>query len=166
MALKEALAAIKNLTVKHNGDIAHTLTMVLMDLILPLTEGVIDALRAALPKDKEVQDNFTLCAVAVQNGIIEVVTGMLAYSLTTTPSKLNLNADGSVVIEAETFATSTTVQDLSVLGPTPAMTWVPVAAALGGLASPLGILIKDITNLVSTVKSHVKKDDTPPLEEL
>jgi hypothetical protein len=151
------------MTFKHNEDVAHKLVTV-MDLVLDITEVVYTVVETAVEKAfgkvEGFKDMFTLCTVAIDNGIINIVNGLLAATMTTTPSKLSLGADGTVLIEGQTIASSSSVENKSVLGPTPALTWLTMAGKTAGLAGPIGAVVKDVTTLVDAIEKD--KETKPP----
>lgn len=139
--------------IKHNQDVANKLVSAL-GMILDITRGVYSALETALSGiDDFNQDTFTLCTVAVDNGLIDIVSGLLALTMTTTPTKLRLGSDGTVLVEGQSFVSSLTLEDKSVLGPTPALTWLDMLGKTAGLASPVSAVIQD----VSKVKAAAEK---------
>jgi hypothetical protein len=147
------------MAIKHNEEFAQLLVSTLRT-ILDITGGVYTALDMILPKtmgNDFNRDMFTLCTVAVDNGLVDLVSGLLVLTMTSTPSKLNLGADGSVLIEGQALASSLTLEDRSVLGPTPALTFVSAIGKSLVLISPLSTVAKDVLKFVDTIQ----KDNEP-----
>jgi hypothetical protein len=152
---------------KHNADAAQYLVTFMDDVILSITGAVYKAVEKSVEQIfgevEGFKDMFTLCTVAIDNGIINTVSGLLALTMTITPSKLSLGADGTVLVEAQTFASSKSVEDKSVLGPTPALTWLGMIGKTAGLAGPVSAVVTDVTTLVDNIQADNK---TTPPEEL
>jgi hypothetical protein len=155
------MMAIKDLLqLKHNGDSAQLLTTAL-GVILDITGLVYTALEPILSNsmgDDYNADMFTLCTVAVDNGLIDIVSALLAVTMTTTPSKLSLGSDGSVVVEAQSFASTTTALEANYSSPTPAITWFTVITQTAAkIGPPLGKLAKDVASPIYDLATKEKK---------
>jgi hypothetical protein len=105
---------------------------------------------------------FTLCTLAVDNGIINTVSGLLALTATSKESKLTLGSDGSVAIEAQTFINATTVQNTEVSSPTPALKQAELVFKTVQLAPDISSFLRDVT---TSIMEFAKKEESE-LEEL
>jgi hypothetical protein len=152
------------MTIKHNADLAYKLVSVL-EVVLSITDAAFPVIGEAFfaKRPYKERDMYTLITVAIQNGIIDIVSALLAVTVTVTPSKLSLGADGTVLIEGQTIASSSSVEDKKVLGPTPALTWVSMVAKTAELIAPIGAVIGDITTFKGVIE---KSQETTPPEEL
>jgi hypothetical protein len=151
------------MTIKHNADLAHKLVAVL-ETVLSITDGVFPLIGEKVFEKRpyKERDMYTLCTVAIQNGIIDIVSALLVGTVTVTPSKLSLGADGTVLIEGQTIASSSSVEDKKVLGPTPALTWVSMIAKTAGLIQPTLAVVGDIMAFKGALDKS--KETTPPEE--
>jgi hypothetical protein len=111
-------------------------------------------------------DMFTLCTVAVDNGIIEIVSGLLAMTITMKESKLILGADGSIVLECEKYVNATTNQSQEVSTPTPLVKQVGLVAQTAQLIPQASAFLRNtITGITGFIESQ-PDDDYAPREEL
>jgi hypothetical protein len=91
------------MAIKNDTDLAFKLVDTL-GLILSITREVYGIVELANKKNKDFKkDMFTLCTIAIDYGIIDIVSGLLALTMTTKESKLLLGSDGTVAIEAQTI---------------------------------------------------------------
>ncbi|MDR1985891.1 MAG: hypothetical protein LBP88_02830 [Treponema sp.] len=147
---------------KNNEDAAFYLVNVL-EFILKLTSTVYATVETIHGEDESFNaDMFTLCTLAIDNGIIDTVSALLAATLTTRESKLNLGSDGSVTIEAQTFVNATTVQTAEVSSPTPAIKQAQIVLQTLGLLPDITDFIRDA---VTTIMGFTQKEEKE-LEEL
>jgi hypothetical protein len=147
---------------KNNEDAAFYLVNVL-EFILKLTSSVYATVEAIHGEDADFDaDMFSLCTLAVDNGIIDTVSTLLGITATTRESKLTLGSDGSVTIEAQTFVNATTVQKSDVSSPTPAIKQAQMVLQTLSLLPDIVDFIRDTT---TTIQGFVKKDEKE-LEEL
>jgi hypothetical protein len=107
-------------------------------------------------------DMFTLCTMAVDNGIIEIVSGLLALTLTVKESKLVLGSDGSAVIEAQTFAAVTSGEERQVSTPTPLVKQTGLVLKTVRLAPQVSAFVR---NTVTSIQGFTQGDNRQ-LEEL
>ncbi|MDR2663881.1 MAG: hypothetical protein LBC31_12885 [Treponema sp.] len=151
------------MTLKHNQDVAGTLVTVL-DHLLEVTGfvfGRIKGMMKVLKLDYN-QDMFDLCTLAIDNGLIDIASGLLALTETVTPAKLSLGADGTVQTEGEKVVTSTPVEKMDVAGPTPVLTFVSTVMQSIPLVSALGKLVTDAQEAFEEISDEPEKN----LEEL
>jgi hypothetical protein len=150
------------MALKHNEDAAFFLVDTLKT-ILKITKEVYAVIEAATEENKDFnKDMFTLCTLAVDNGIINIVSTLLAVTLTSKESKLTLGSDGSVAIEAQTFINATTVQSTEVSTPTPAMKQAALVSKTVQLVPDLSSFLREVT---TSIIGFAKKESSE-LEEL
>jgi hypothetical protein len=158
MAIKDLMA------LKHNGDSAQLLVTAL-DAILGVTGAAYAVLEPILEKsmgDKFNADMFTLCTLAVDNGLVDIVSALLARTMTITPAKLSLGSDGSVIVEAQSFQSTTTELKGDYSSPMPALTRATLLAKTAGqIGPPIGKLAKDVVLPIYTIAT---KEPDPPEE--
>jgi hypothetical protein len=153
------------MAIKNDTDLAYKLVDV-MELILNITEEVYAIIRLANNKNEDFdEDMFTLCTLAVDNGIRDIVFGLLALTETTKESKLTLGSDGSVAIEAQTLIQAVTTTTTEVETPTLALEQFSLVTKIIGLVPEFSSLGRDIASLVMKgLDSRDKKPKT--MEEL
>jgi hypothetical protein len=107
-------------------------------------------------------DMFTLCTMAVDNGIIEIVSGLLAANVTFSESRMVLGADGSVLIQGANMVIATTVELKELATPTPAVRQIGLVTQTAQLVPQFSSFVR---NAVDSITAFVQKEE-PKLEEL
>jgi hypothetical protein len=150
------------MALKHNEDAAFLLVNTL-ETILKITGEVYEVIEACNEgSDNFNGDMFTLCTLAIDNGIINTVSALLAATLTTKESKLALGSDGSLVIEAQTFVNATTIQKTDVSSPTPALRQAQLVFQTINLIPDTAGFLRNVT---TSIMGFAKKEEKE-LEEL
>jgi hypothetical protein len=158
------------MALKNDTAIAHKLVEV-MELILKMTKEVYAAIRLVNEENKGFdEDMFTLCTIAIDHGIIETVSGLLALTGTTKPAKLVLGADGSLAIEAQTLVQAVAAANTEVATPSLAVQQATLIIKLVGLMPELTGLTRSTASLVrkgyKNIKGFMNKDTTEKWEAL
>jgi hypothetical protein len=110
-------------------------------------------------------DMFTLCTVAIDNGIIEIVSGLLGLTMTLKESKLILGADGSIVLEASKYVNATTEQSQEVSTPTPLVKQAGLVFQTAQIIPQISAFVRNtVTGVIGFKESQ--PDDYAPREEL
>jgi hypothetical protein len=136
------------MAIKNDADLAYKLVDV-MGLLLSITKEVYAPIKFSKRKKKDFnEDMFTLCTVAVDNGIINIVSGLLALTETTKESKLILGSDGSIAMEAQTLIQAVTATQTEVKTPTLALQQFSLITKVAGLSPQFVGLGRDIASLV------------------
>jgi hypothetical protein len=147
---------------RHNQDAAFLLVNTL-EMILKITGEVYEIIEAATEDNDDFDgDMFTLCTLAVDNGIINTVSTLLAITATTTEAKLNLGSDGSVAIEAQSFVSATTLEKKEVSTPTPAVKQAELVMSTVKLIPDMSSFVREV---VTSVIGFAKREEKE-LEEL
>jgi hypothetical protein len=134
-----------------------------LETILKITGEVYEIIEAANEgNDKFNGDMFNLCTLAVDNGIINTASTLLAIPMTTRETKLTLGSDGTAAIEAQTFVNATTVQKSDLSSPTPAIKQVQLVAQTAGLAPDVSSFLRATT---TSIMEFAKREKTE-MEEL
>jgi hypothetical protein len=150
------------MVLKNNEDAAFHLVNT-MEMILKMTSEVYSLIEAFTEGVEEFDgDMFTFCTLAVDNGIINIVSGLLARTMTSRESKITLGSDGSVAIEAQTFINATTTSSTEVSTPTPAMRQIALVMKSVNFIPDLVGFVRKVT---TSIKGFAKKDEKE-LEEL
>jgi hypothetical protein len=150
------------MALKNNEDAAFLLVNA-MEQILNLTSEVYAVIEACNEDNEDFNgDMLTLCGLAIDNGIIDTVSMLLALTMTTKESKLTLGSDGSVAIEAQTFVNATTATNAAVSTPTPAATQIALVAKTIKLIPDISKFVREVT---TSIMKFAKKEEKN-LEEL
>jgi hypothetical protein len=125
------------MALKNNEDAAFLLVDT-MELILKITAFVysLPEFIKGFDENKKIEinmDMLNLCKLAIDNGIINIVSGLLALTTTSKEAKLILGSDGSVAIEAQSFIQATTTNNTEVSTPTLAARQVAMKMKFAGL---------------------------------
>ncbi|MDR3116086.1 MAG: hypothetical protein LBU25_11280 [Treponema sp.] len=153
------------MTLKHTQDVACKLVFCLKKILQYTGKVYSTVSNTILPKVKPDYDRdmFDLCTLAIDNGLIEIVSALMALTETITPSQLTLGSDGTVLIEGQKIVTSTPVEKMDVAGPTPALTFVGTVTQSVPLGSALAKLVLNAKSSLDKINS---KKPEKTLEEL
>jgi hypothetical protein len=136
-----------------------------MDTILSIASEVYAVVALANKDNKKFnQDMFSLCTMAVDNGIINVVSTILSIIGTTKSSALSLGSDGSVTISAQSFINATTTQATKVSSPTLAFQQVALVAKTIALLPKASNILRTATTSIKSFVENAQKEKT--IEEL
>jgi hypothetical protein len=137
-----------------------------METILSITSEVYAVVEECNADNDDFDgDMFSLCTLAIDNGIITLVSGLLAATFTTRESSLSLGSNGSVTIEAQSFINATTTQATEVESPTPAFKQVSLVAQTVKLVPEISAFIRDaVTSIQGFVEDAKETEDE--MEEL
>jgi hypothetical protein len=127
---------------KDHPDVAHFLVNTL-DLILSITDAVykVAGSRLEASEKKYDKDMFTLCTLAIDNGIIDTVSILLDIVVTISEAKLILDAAGNITIAAESINDVTSIKHTKLQSPTPAMQQAMLLVKAASLTSDLADII-------------------------
>jgi hypothetical protein len=158
------------MALKNNSDVAFLLTDTL-DLILKITSEVYAILRFVNEQQKNSsgkgsiiwnEDQFKLCTLAIDNGIIDTVSMLLALTGTAKQAKVILGSDGSVLIASQSLITAVLTDKTEVATPTLGAQQVKLILQLAGLI-PEGVkLTRDTATLVMKGVKTIKGFTTAP----
>jgi hypothetical protein len=136
------------MALKNNADAAFLLVNML-ETILKITSEVYEVVEAIGKKnDGFNEDMFTLCTLAIDNGIIDTASGFLVAAMTTKEAKLTLGADGTVAIEAQSFVNATTIQTSKVSTPTPAIKQAVLVGQAVALIPDISSFLREVTTSI------------------
>jgi hypothetical protein len=153
----------REMAFRNHPDAAHLLVNTL-DMILSITSTVYEVVEGALElADKNDKDKFTLCTLAIDNGIIDIVSIALGAMVNIEDPKIILDSGGNITIKGSSVTDVASASHVEVNTPTPAIE----AAALG---LTMGSKVFDMINLgmkaadtIANFVSDAKKED---MEEL
>jgi hypothetical protein len=135
------------MAIKNDTDLAFKLVDTL-GLILSITRETYGIIAMANKKNKDFnKDMFTLCTIAVDYGIIDIVSGLLAATMTIKESKLALGSDGTVAIEAQTLVQAVSATNQEVATPTLAIQQFTLVTKVLGLVPELSAFGRKVANL-------------------
>ncbi|MDR2629865.1 MAG: hypothetical protein LBC60_02970 [Spirochaetaceae bacterium] len=136
------------MALKNNEDAAFLLVNSL-EMILKITGEVYEIVEAANEDNDDFNgDMFTLCTLAIDNGIIDTVSTLLAITMTSKESKLTLGSDGSVAIEAQTFVNATTATNAEVSSPTPALKQIELVMKVVNIIPDISSFLREVTTTI------------------
>jgi hypothetical protein len=129
---------------KNDSDAAHLLVNTL-DLILSITSLVYDAVASSLEVTGEEynKDMFTLCTLAIDNGIIDTVSILLGISATVSEAKLILDASGNITLKGASITDVAAMSHAEVHTPTPAI-------------EQAGLVMKGVSKIADATKFFMK----------
>jgi hypothetical protein len=150
------------MALKNNEDAAFLLVNT-MEMILKITGEVYAVIEACNEENEDFNgDMFNLCTLAVDNGIINIVSALLAVTFTMKESKLTLGSDGSVAIEAQSFINATTTTSNEVSSPTPALKQAELVMKTVNLIPDMSSFVRNVT---TSIMGFAQKDESQ-MEEL
>jgi hypothetical protein len=146
------------MAIKNDTDLAFKLVDTL-GLILSITKETYGIIEMANKKNKNFnKDMFTLCTIAVDYGIIDTVSALLAAIMTIKTSKLSLGSDGTVAIEAQTLVQAVSATNKKVATPTLAIQQFTLVTKVLGLVPELSGLARKVANLtMKGISNHEEK---------
>jgi hypothetical protein len=167
------------MALKNNSDVAYLLTDI-MEMILRITSEVYATLKFVNEQidshDKEKkkgriiwnEDQFKLCTIAIDNGIIDTVSMLLALTGTAKEAKLILGSDGSVALEAQTLINAVLTTDTKVATPTLAVQQAKLIMELVGIIPEGVTLARDtsafVMKSIKTVQGFFTEPEYKPEE--
>jgi hypothetical protein len=118
-----------------------------------------EKLKAGEEKKEFDKDAFNLCTVAIDYGIIEIVSILLAVAWTAREPKIVLGADGSISMTSNSFSNAYTTDTTNVATPTPAF-------AQASMNMKIARCVKDSVDLLrkagTGIADKVSAANTPP----
>jgi hypothetical protein len=153
------------MALKNNEDAAFLLVDTL-EMVLKITAEVYSVVEELMEDylEKEDQgDMFTLCTLAIDNGIISIVSTLLALTMTTRESKLTLGSDGSIAIEGQSLISALTIEKKELSTPTPALIQTQLIMKIVKLIPDISSFVGEVT---TSIMEFAEKEEPKVLEEL
>jgi hypothetical protein len=140
-----------------------------LDLVLKMTDTVYNAIDIILQEestdsegkkdrkvDSETQDKYNFSYWVVDNGILDIFTGILCVAAAMgggiAAGTVQIKGDGSIMLKSSKVQTSATILQTQVNGPTPAIGWAANVAAMVKPTSNLVSVTLDNTRLMLALK--------------
>jgi hypothetical protein len=136
------------MAVKNDQDPAFLLVDT-VDMILNITESVYNTIKVCNEKNKDFnKDMLSFIGLSIDNGIIEIATGILILKAGIALSKLILGSDGSVTIQGSQLFTAVTTEVKELLTPTPMVFKISMGVKTGAAIVKTRNLVKDTIGFI------------------
>jgi hypothetical protein len=152
------------MALKNNEDAAFLLVDTL-ETILKITSEVYGIIEASTEENEKFDgDMFTLCTLAVDNGIINIVSGLLALTMTSKESKLTLESNGSITIEGQSLISALTIENKEVSTPTPALVQTQLVMKTARLLPDISSYVREV--VTTSIGFYKEANKKPQVEYL
>jgi hypothetical protein len=150
------------MALKNNEDAAFLLVDTL-EMILKITGEVYSVVEEIMGGNDDFNgDMFNLCTLAIDNGIINIVSTLLALTFTSRESKLALGSDGSIAIEGQSLISALTIENKELSTPTPALMQTQLIMKTVKLIPDISSFVREVT---TSIMEFAEKEETE-VEEL